>query len=156
MIFDNSTIEKILSTKVDKKFQFSNVGMIDTEEPQSLSYLNSKQYIDQLIANLNIAVVFTYKELTEDLPDNIIAITTATPDVDFAKVYNYVIKKRQVSFESRIAKTAIISEHAYIAKKNVIIGDNVIVGPKVTILEGVEIGTNIYIITYNDLTIMID
>lgn len=126
------------------------LGLVNSKEANTLSFLDAIQYSEELIRNYNVSAVFTTDEMAEILrpirPD-LKLIIAEDPRYEFFSLQNQVarIRLENGSFPSVVESTAIIHPTACIASNNVVIGKNVTIEPNVTILRDVEIGDGTYI-----------
>ena len=140
-MINNILCEKILGRKIDKDFEFDNLGLINTTIKNSLVFLDEEKYINQLVKNENISGVIVGTWLIEKLPSKLISILSDDPRWDFYSLYNYIAKENYKQRPSMISKSAKIHQKAFISDLNVEIGDNTQIGPNVTILSDVKIGS---------------
>ena len=62
-------------------------GMVDTKKPNSISFLNSKKYLNTLNENKNISAVFINKE-NSSFVKNKTLIIVEEPIISFFKLFN--------------------------------------------------------------------
>ena len=67
-MINNILCEKILGRKIDKDFEFDNLGLINTTLKNSLVFLDEEKYVNQLVKNENISGVIAETWLIEKLP----------------------------------------------------------------------------------------
>ena len=124
--------------------QFSHFGLISSESPATISFLENRKFLNQLLNNHNICGVITNHELAEQIKgkkNDLILIISNDPRQTFYLCHN----ERALSQNKRLEKSNIhcsvkIHETAFIHDLGVEIARNVVIEPNVTILSGVSIG----------------
>ncbi len=143
--------------------EFNNLGMattVYTSEDKVLCFLVDPKYLDSVINNFNISIVFTNNSLKNELlsKKNLTIVVDEDPKKLFFDFHNYLVennhyyenKKSFISQKSNISKNAVISETNVYIDDDVIIEDNVIVNKNVHISKGSIIrsgtilGTNVF------------
>lgn len=119
---------------------YKNIGLLDTDIPSTLSYIDNKDSLHQLQRNKNIKGVFVSEGLSHMVPKNLECHISPDPIYDFFTMFNEYHKSKKNYTKSSISKSAYIHESAFIAENNVVINDGVEVGANAVILEDVVIG----------------
>lgn len=122
--------------------EYSNLGASNTLLENSLSFLDSEQFLDEINKNKNIKGVITISEFYDRISNDKEKIISKDPRYDYYTIHNFIAKKNKVLRPSNIDPSAQIHPKAYVAENNVVIGPNTIIHPNATILEDVEIGAN--------------
>ena len=133
-------LNKILGLDCTVRFSSTHTGLLDTKKPNTLSYVSSIKYIEEVNSNVNINAVLTNADLAP-LIDKM-TIVTEDPAWAFWSLHNhYALEAEKKSYtKTVIHPSAIIHPTAYIADNNVSIGEKTIVEPNVTIHSNVVIG----------------
>ena len=119
------------------------LGLINSKRDNTLSFIDDKQFIQELNDNKNIVAVYATKELIEQIQrSDIDYIFSDDPRYDFFNTLNKVGEMLYEKKPSKISSFASIHETASIAEFNVIIGDRTVIGQNATILSDVEIGND--------------
>jgi len=141
MKIDNHTF--LIATGIDPcvDFECSAFGLSNATVDNTLSFLDTAKFIDEINLNKNISTVVTNSGYAGNLLNKKIIIVD-DPRYFFYQFLNYYSKNTKQSKPSVIAGTASIHNTSYVSPVNVIIGENTIICPNVTILEDVEIGDN--------------
>jgi len=139
-------IESLFHIKIEG-ITIDTIGLTNTKVKNTLSFVDNEKYLEDAIFNPNITCLFITNELEalkKQKGSIIKTIKVDDPRFYFFTLLNEIAAENLKANKtpSRIAKSAIISEAAYISPYDVIIGNNVIVEPNATILPGVEIGDN--------------
>ena len=144
MNIDNKIVEELTTLKSDVAFKCDSFGLVNSKSPNTLSFIDDEKFLEQLILNKNISVVFSTPELKDKIIDRIL-IVSDDPRFYFYDFVNKFGIKNYVSFPSEISSSAKINPKAYVSENNVIIGDNTVISANVSILADVEIGSNCFI-----------
>jgi len=136
-----NVINEILGEEYIFSEMFTQLGLINTTYPDSLTFLNSEKFASAINQNPNIKGCITTLELSKKIEGKCCIIST-DPRFDFYTLQNRFSKDNYIEFPTRIDTSAKISPAAFISDTNVIIGKNTIIYPNVTILADVEIGDN--------------
>lgn len=141
---DHKLINRVISSNVDDSFSFSGLGLTNSVNKDSLTFLDDSKYVKELLQNSNIKGVITTSKISTETswPSHFKVIVNEDPRYAFYSLQNEVtnISFKESSFKSTIDSSARIHKTAYIADERVVIGRNVVIEPNVTILEDVEIG----------------
>ncbi|MCB9036073.1 MAG: UDP-3-O-(3-hydroxymyristoyl) glucosamine N-acyltransferase [Lewinellaceae bacterium] len=141
MRYNSDIFLQVLNKKVDQKFRFSQLGLSNSTNAMTLSFLDDVKYIDQVNQNENIMAVITNTKFVDKLNKQYI-VQSEDPRFDFYTLYNYLGKLEYIKTPSIIDKTVTIHPTAYVSEHNVKIGPNTVIYPNVTILADVEIGAD--------------
>jgi UDP-3-O-[3-hydroxymyristoyl] glucosamine N-acyltransferase LpxD len=126
---------------VDPQFECDALALSNSTIPNSLSFIDNKNFVRELNKNGNITSVFVSEDL-KGLINGKICIICDDPRYYFFILLNEIGKRDYVKTPTVISPTAVIHPRAYVSENNVTIGDNTIIGPNVTILHDVTIGNN--------------
>lgn len=141
MKISKQTIESILKRKIATKQEFSILGLLNSSSSNTLSFIDSKDYIDELQNNFNIKGVFATHELSKLIDrDDIDILLSEDPRYDFFFLLNKFGESEYEQLPSKISNSAQIHETSYVSPFNVVIGQETVIGPNVSILADVEIG----------------
>lgn len=122
------------------------LGKRKVDQAKSLTYLSSKEYIEQFFAENHYAVICT-PEIAENLRQfkTFGILVTKDPKSVFFKIHNYLVTNTNhygKDEPTSIKTNCNIHEKAVIANENVFMGNNVTIGANVIIHEGVFIEDN--------------
>lgn len=115
-----------------------------SEHDNVLSYITSKDYLENILHNSSVVAVIMnceiYDTCKEEMKDrNISVLLSDKPEKLFYEVHDYLIDKNDFyedyNFETQIGENCVIAESA-IVEKGVIIGDHVCVGHNSVIRRG--------------------
>lgn len=116
-----------------------------------LSYLTSKNYIDNAISNPSVKALFVTSELYEFFGDNskkLSFIIVENPEDEFYKLHHKLYNETnfydRYSFDSIIGNNCNI-HRTVVLEKGVIIGDNVTIGANSVLNRGVIIENNTHV-----------
>ena len=149
MIIDKKILKK-LGIETSLNFECENIGYVNHNKKNMISYLEDINYLESVHKNKNINVLITHENLRKKInSENIQLIISKDPKSDFISIFNYVSKKLylQRKFKTTIDKSSTIHKTAYVSKNNVRIGKNVYIGPNVNIHEDVIIEDNCKILS---------
>ena len=139
----NHEILKKLNIISNFEFECENIGYLNHNKKNMISFLADKKYSDYVNKNYNIKFLITYNNFKKLIKrKDIKLIYSEQPQIDFISIWNSVSKQNYKTFDSIIPKNTHIHETAFIASQNVQIGENVYIGPNVNVLEDVIIGDN--------------
>lgn len=144
MEITNELVEEITGIKLSLPFVCNSFGLVNSSSPNTLSFIDDEKFLEELIQNINISVVFSTSEFKQKITNKIVIICD-DPRFYFYDFINKIGMKNYVSFPSKISPSAKIHPKAYIAENNVIIGDNTVISANVSILADVEIGSSCFI-----------
>lgn len=143
MKINNKLLKDLFQISFDKNIESFKLGLLNSSESHTLSYIDDEKYIELLGSNLNVEGVFITKELKGQINrKKLFFITYDDPRYVFFTLYNFLGKKNYKKEKSYIHKTAKIHPDAYVSQYNVKIDKNVIIEPHVTILPDVIVGEN--------------
>lgn len=129
---------------IDFDIEFQTLGLVNSDIPDTLTFLDNTKFVDELNLNKNISIVIATKELMSSITDKTLIIVD-DPRHAFYSLQNKIYEWNNIRVETKIGINCKIHPTAFIANYNVIIGNNVIIEPNVSILENVEIGDNVII-----------
>lgn len=132
-----------VTLEVFKDGEFESVGKItDIKSPNSLVYIESKDFIEEVRLNENISAVVIKRDLVDFIRhENIGIVVSDLPKLDFIRIHNKISQNFKYGI-TRIGRNCLISKKVIIPKFGVIIGNNVVIEDNVKIYQGVEIGDN--------------
>ncbi len=133
------------SLGIEKEYtgEFALLGLVNSNTPGTLTYIDTEKFIPQLLSNENITGVIATKEIASKITnETILVFVVDEPRYHFFTIYNALAQENYKHFDSIISPSAKIHPRAYVSANNVIIGDNVIVGANASILADVEIGND--------------
>lgn len=142
MEINNALLEKGVGLKLDQQFTFANLGLITSELPNVLSFIESDKFVEKLLTNENIRGVLVAPEVAKKINGEVTKLVCDDPRYYFYALYNYRALKTYVRKPSQIHPTAKIHPRAFVSDYNVEIGANVIVEPNATILPDVTLGAD--------------
>lgn len=117
-------------------------GLVDSRRAETISFLESPDYADDLNNNKNVVAVFIRKEHLSLLSQRIEPIVTNSPKSFFYDLHNAYYKNVIRYEKSCSAESATIHPTAFVSPVGVKLGENVKIGHNTTILSGVEIADN--------------
>jgi len=141
---DQVSLKKHTSLNSEKEFECSYFGMSNAINPNTIAFVDTERFIDEINNNLNITVLLCTNYLKEQCK-NKITITCDDPRYYYYTFLNKIVESNYVKTPSVISPTAIIHPRAYICEHNVVIGNNTYIGPNATVLADVEIGNDCYV-----------
>ncbi len=144
MVIDNKIVAELTDLKITDSFICESFGLVNSKTENTLSFIDDEEFLDQLLKNDNITVIFCTKELKNKIKGKLI-IECHDPRYYFYDFINKIGKMNYMLFPSIISPKSKIHPKAYIAENNVIIGDNTVVSANATVLADVEIGDNCFI-----------
>jgi UDP-3-O-[3-hydroxymyristoyl] glucosamine N-acyltransferase len=136
----NEIAESIgITLRIDSDY---HLGLVTSEEPNTLTYFENAKFTDVLEKNQNIVCVLTTEQLAKSITKNTVVVDD--PSWAFWMMHNcyakaVLEKKKQ---PAKIHPSALIHERAFVSEFDVEIGENTIIDPHVTIHENVKIGRN--------------
>jgi UDP-3-O-[3-hydroxymyristoyl] glucosamine N-acyltransferase len=142
MILNSSILNQVLDRNISSDIFFENIGLANTQLPNSLTFIDDLKYLNELSQNKNVKGVLTTKEIAGAISDDFIKIISEDPRWDYYTIYNHKAKSLYQEVPSQISPSAQIHHTAFVSEWNVVIGDRSIIGPNVSILSDVEIGQN--------------
>jgi len=143
-MIDDKIIEELSGLKSNEAFNCNLFGLVNSTQPNTLSFIDDKRYLEQLNSNPCITVVITTFAF-ENKIFNKLLIFCDDPRFYFYDIVNKIGERNYVSFPSIISPTAKIHPRAFVAENNVIIGDRTFISANATILSDVEIGQDCFI-----------
>lgn len=142
MKFTSQTIEEITGlTGIEDAIECDAIALSNSTIQNSLSFLDSIDFLKEINSNANITAVFTTKDLSVHVEGKLLVICD-DPRFYFFTLLNEAGRRNYVRRPSKISPKASIHPRAFVSDTNVEIGDNTIIGPNVTILADVTIGSN--------------
>ena len=145
-----SDINHLNNLICDTNVNIENLGLLNSNIPGTLSFIDSEKYIGDLVANRNIAAVFTTSEIAEILKDStVFCLVDAKPRVRFFETLNlfnisynaHNMKEPNDIHPSAIIKTEIPSNSSIVVGENSIINECVVINPGVVIGSNCEISS---------------
>ena len=142
-MIDNDLLMDALGLKLRQKINAKNLGYVDDDLPDLVTFIDYEKYIDSVNQSKNIHALFITRAISKMISNKALTqIVVDDPRYDFFELCNYANQKDYKESKTRIDATARVHPSACIAENNVTIGKNVIVDPNVTIYSDVEIGDN--------------
>lgn len=142
-MIDSELIFSILDIQTNSNSVYSGLGLSNTSEPNSLSFLDDENYLDQLNANPHITGVICSSKMAPSITKETIVVEDAR--YAFYTMHNYIAELFKSHIPSEIDESVLIGANCYVHDQNVKIGKNTVIQPNVTILGDVEIGENCFI-----------
>ena len=139
-MINNQLLKKLFDLEFDNTFDFKDLGLSFTNDKNSLSFIDSIDFVNELNNNSNIRGVLV-KDKFANLIKNKVCLIVEDPREIFYKIHNYNAINT-IEHETVIAKSANIHPTSIVSNSNVTIGENVIIGPFVEISNDVELGAN--------------
>ena len=75
MNIDNKIVEELTTLKSDVAFKCDSFGLVNSKSPNTLSFIDDEKFLEQLILNKNISVVFSTPELKDKIIDRILIVS---------------------------------------------------------------------------------
>jgi len=144
MIINNQSLFDVTGLYCNSDFICHYFGMSNATQKDTISFIDTEKFIDEINNNNNITTVIVTKTLAKSIQKKNIIISE-DPRYDFYIFYNAYGESNKVVFKSVISPEAQIHPRAFVSEHNVIIGANTFIGPNASILEDVEIGKNCYV-----------
>ena len=134
--------QKIYLSKLDKKYKnckmyINKICAKDNIMANSLVFINKKKYLGEKLPN-NSVILTDLRRSKKNL------IFSKSPRLEFAKIYNLLLKKKFViknKIQNKVSKLSKISSKS-ILENNIQIGENSIIEEGVIIKENTIIGKN--------------
>lgn len=123
------------------EISFNQLGLSNTQSPNSLSYYINSRYLDEINSNTNIKGIICKDIDKDNFPEKVVVVVD-DPVWSFFSLFNHLSKNSINNYDSVIDETVVVHPTAHIDDKNVKIGSNTVVMAGAVILEGSEIGTN--------------
>ncbi len=126
---------------------FSNLGKLDSDLPDLLSFVEDEVYLQTAGENKNILALVTKKQFAKVNP-NITLLFSNQPRHTFYLIHEFLSKNTDFyckKTKNIIHPSARIHFSSFIAGSNIEIGKNVVIGPNVCIYEGTKIAENVEI-----------
>lgn len=124
---------------------FGVLGLVNSREPNTLSFLDDLRFFAELVQNSAVAGAFVSPEIASRLrierPD-FLAIESDDPRWAYFSLYNRVAETNYRKTPSVISPLAQVHPTAFVSQFNVTIGDRTVIGPNVSILADVSIGSD--------------
>lgn len=136
-------VHQQFGSQVPADLRIDVLAMSNSNQPYTLSFLDSEKFVDQVQQNANLVAVITTEDIAPHLV-NKVCLLAEDPRWSFYTLHNTVAQHRE-KFVSEISPEAIIHPTASIAAFNVRIGKGTQVHAHVTIEEDVEIGEDCHI-----------
>jgi UDP-3-O-[3-hydroxymyristoyl] glucosamine N-acyltransferase len=124
-MFNLAQVSDHLIANEESKREFSNVGFVDTTVPNSLSFIERREFLDQALENSCITGLLVNPSLITLTDPRIIQCDF--PRFAFIKLHNSYGRNSKKSFKSIIDSTAKISPSAIVSKTDVIIEPGVVI-----------------------------
>lgn len=133
-----------INLKIDnliKQYKIDNFGYVNSNIPNTFTYIYEEKYLKELNKNDNISVVVTTDEISKAIRKDIQVIVSEDPVSLFYKIYMYSFKsktlnKSSISTNTFISSSANIALRGVVLKDDVVIEDNVVIKSNVVIKEG--------------------
>lgn len=142
MVYNSGLIKELISIDEFADFGFDNFGLSNSNLPNTISFLDTADYVEAVNTNNNIVALFTTQELNSRVSDRIIKLISTDPRYDFYKIYNQIKKREYERSENIVSNKAIIDTSVIISQHNVVIEENVLIYPGAIILPDVIIRKN--------------
>jgi len=142
MTIDNALLRSALGFDVPQALSCAGLGLVDSDRPNSLTFLDEERFRANIEKNDNIAAVLVTSALASQLKRRVRTIVCDDPRYAFYTLLAFVAAANYEKQESVIDPTAQIHPRAYVADYNVRIGENVRIEPNATILPDVIIEKN--------------
>jgi UDP-3-O-[3-hydroxymyristoyl] glucosamine N-acyltransferase len=142
MSLDSVLLRNVLGYDGISQLTFQSLGLSNSTIADTLTFLDSKQYVEEVNNNESITGVIVSPELMDFVDGRISKIKSDDPRHDFYRLHNLIARDRYVQKQSEISSSAIISDGSVVSTTNVVIGDGVVIEPNVTIFENVRIESN--------------
>ncbi len=125
---------------------FENLGTIQQNRPKMLVFLESDQFLNDLLNNPSVVAVITTSELAPRLPEKYGLATAENARSTFYRVHNALAAETSFyweDFPTEISEDAIVHPEAYVAPRNVRVGAGTVIEPGVTVLGNSFIGEDV-------------
>jgi len=140
-MIDAAMIGEALGVTAPVEARFRQLGALNSEEPATLSFIESARYLPQLHANPNVTGIFVTPVLS---PQARVShrIVCNDPRGAFFRLHNWRAAKIYVTRPTVIDPTATIDPSAYVAGHNVVVGPGCTVQARAVVLPDVFVGAN--------------
>jgi len=140
---DSALLKTALGFDVPQAISCSGLGLIDSDRPHTLTFLDQERYRSNIETNPNVAAVFITSALASQVTRrDVQKIVCDDPRHAFYVLLAFIAQASYEKRKSLIHATAQIHPRAYISDYNVDIGENVRIEPNATILPDVTIEKN--------------
>jgi UDP-3-O-[3-hydroxymyristoyl] glucosamine N-acyltransferase len=140
---DNALLKTVLGLDVPQAISYSRLGLIDSDRPHTLTFLDQERYRSSVEKNPNVAAVFITSALASQVKrQDVQKIVCDDPRYAFYVLLAFIAQASYEKRKSLIRPTAQIHPRAYVSDYNVDIGENVRIEPNATILPDVTIEKN--------------
>lgn len=144
---DKAFLERVLgpATVIPSDRAYRTLGLVDSVSPDTLTFLDSVDFLEPAISNPALTGVFCNPELVDGLRQrlDLEAIVVDDPRYWFYVLQNECAKRALASLSpTEIDSTSVIDPSAHVAGRGVTVGANCIIEPKVVLLEGTHVGAN--------------
>lgn len=134
------------SKDIVKDGAFTSTQPVDTDNPYSICFCESLQYVNMINENLSATCVITTKALKDKFKKRLGVVVCQQPRLKFHMFHNSLAKKvfQKPVFTSCIRDSAEIHPTAFV-EKHCYIGENVVIGHGAIILDNSYIENNVVI-----------
>ena len=101
------TVSDFLEKKINTDINCVYFGLVNTDIPNSLSFLDDEKFIDTLNENSNITAVFVTKHISGRLRENVAAIIVDDPRYYFYSLLNHLLVNNYRKKSSLISPTLV-------------------------------------------------
>ena len=122
-MIDNNLLTDALGLKIKKKINAKNLGNVDDDLPDVLTFIDDKKYIDSVNQSKKIHALFTTRAISKKISNKALTqIVVDDPRYYYFELCNYVNQKKYKKYKTKIDPTARVHPTAFIAENNVTIG----------------------------------
>ncbi len=141
MKIDKQLLSEALGRRIDAEIGCAALGLVESDLPGTLTFLDDPRFFGALEANPHIVAVIT----TPDLAGRVRAagkavLSSEDPRYEFYSLYNYFCLRTYVRTPTRIDPSAVVHPRAYVAEYNVSIGAGCLIEPMACVMPDVELG----------------
>jgi UDP-3-O-[3-hydroxymyristoyl] glucosamine N-acyltransferase len=141
MMIDKKLLSEALGRPIEVDIQCATLGLVDSRQPGTLTFLDDPHFLAQLQGNKNISAVITTAEHHDRIKGtDIVVLISDDPRYDFYSLHNYLCQKAYVRTPTRVDGTAVVYPQAYVSDHNVTIGAGCVIEPMACVMPDVEIG----------------
>lgn len=142
-MIDNDLLLDALGLKVREKICGRNVGYVEDNLPELITFVDDEKYVEAVNKSGNIHALFTNDEISKKITNKAFKqIVVDDPRYHYFELCNHISRKNYKEFKTKMDPTAQVHPSAFIAENNVIVGKNVKIDPNATIYSDVKIGDN--------------
>jgi len=141
MQIDDRLLESALGLPAPRAFRCARLGLVNSADPDTLSFLDDPKFLGALRENPNVTAALVTPALDTALADSpVTRVVCDDPRYYFYALHNHIADATYERVPSRIDPTAAVHPRAFVSEYNVVIGARTVVEPNATVLPDVVIG----------------